>query len=105
MQRISEKLCGIRLLNDSSGIHYSHLMSPFGDQAQIMRYQDHGHAHLLLDLAEEFQDVRLDRDIERGRRFIGKDKGWLACDGHGDHDTLAHATRQLVGIFMHTLLR
>ena len=46
--------------------------------------------------AEELEDLRLDRDVERRRRLVGDHQLRLERERHGDHHALAHAARELV---------
>ncbi len=54
---------------------------------------DHGHAEALLESLDEVEDLRLRRDIERRRGFVGDEDLRVAHQGHGDHHALAHAAR------------
>jgi hypothetical protein len=47
---------------------------------------------------QEIEDLRLHRDIERRRRLVGEQQGRPAQQRHGDHDALAHAAGEFVGI-------
>ena len=46
--------------------------------------------------ADEIEDLRLHRDVERGRGLVGDEKVRSVCERHGDHDALALAARQLM---------
>ena len=48
--------------------------------------------------ADQRQDLRLDRHVERGRRLVGDQQRRAARQRHRDHHALAHAARQLVRI-------
>ena len=50
----------------------------------------------LAQVAHQVEDLRLDRDVERGRRLVGDQQLGLAGEGHRDHHPLGHAARQLV---------
>jgi hypothetical protein len=58
--------------------------------------QQHAEAEIALQLREQAQDLRLHRDVERGRRFVGDQQLRLAHQRHGDHHALAQAARELV---------
>ncbi len=45
---------------------------------------------------EKVEDLRLDGDVERGRRLVGDEQLRIAGDRHGDHDALVHAAGELV---------
>ena len=47
---------------------------------------------------DEFEDLGLDRDIERGRRLVGDQQIRFGDQRHGDHDALAHAAGKFVRI-------
>ena len=42
-----------------------------GDDAEIVRDQDDARARLLLQLLDQFENLRLNRHVERGRRLVG----------------------------------
>ena len=54
---------------------------------------------------DELEDLRLDRDVERGRRLVGDQQLRLAGQRHGDHHALAHAAGEAVRIFVEALPR
>ena len=60
--------------------------------------QQHRHPELGAKIADQRQDLRLDRHIQRRRRFVGDQQARPAGQRHGDHDALLHAARQLVRI-------
>ena len=47
-------------------------------------------------VVEQREDLRLDRDVERGRRLVGDQQLRLAGERHRDHRALALAARELV---------
>src|SRR5262245_55652491 len=64
-----------------------------------------GHVGGFLQLTHDIQDLRLDRDVQGGGRFIRDQHGRLAGKRDGDHHALALATAQLMRITIHTLIR
>ncbi len=52
----------------------------------------------LLQLLDELENLRLDGDVERGRRLVGDEQLGLAGQRHRDHHALAHAARELVRV-------
>ena len=62
----------------------------------VMKQQRH--PHLALQLVEQRQDLRLDRDVERGGRLVGDQQLRPAGERHGDHRALALPARELVRI-------
>ena len=67
--------------------------------------QHQRHAALALQAAQQIEDLRLDRDVKRRGGFIGDQQLGVARDGHGNHDPLVHATRQLVRVGPQASLR
>jgi hypothetical protein len=99
MTRLGEQLPRRRALDQASGIEHRHLVAEVGGKTQIMRDEHQGRAGARLQLGDQPNDTRLDRDVERGRRLVGDNEPRIAGEGHGDEYTLAHATRELMGIF------
>ena len=58
-----------------------------------------------LQRAHQIEDLRLDRDVERGRRLVGDQQLRVAGERHRDHHALPHAARELVRIVVEALLR
>ena len=54
----------------------------------------------VLDLADELEDLGLDRDVEGRRRLVGDEQLRVARQRHRDHDPLAHAARHLVRVLL-----
>jgi hypothetical protein len=65
--------------------------------------QDHRRPGLDQQRLQQVQDLRLDRDVQRGGRLVGDDQRGPAGDGHGDHHPLAHAAGELVGVVVQAL--
>ena len=62
----------------------------FGDHAHIVGDQDNRGAGRILDFADQVEDLRLDRHIERGGRLVGDQQFRIARQRHRDHRALAH---------------
>ena len=62
-------------------------------------------AELLLELLQEVQDLRLDRDVQGGNRFVADDQLRFHGQRAGDTDALPAAAVQLVGIAVDQPLR
>ena len=71
------------------------LVGDIGHHAEIVRDQQHRHVELGLQVAQQLQDLRLDRHVERRRRLVGDQQGGAADQRHGDHRALAQAARKL----------
>src|SRR5215510_16395087 len=104
MQGPREQLVDRGLLDLAPGIHHDHALRGFGDHTEVMRDQNHRGAKLALQFENDFEDLRLDRNVERRRRLVGDEHLRIAGSGHGNHRALAHATRELVRILLRPLL-
>ena len=65
------------------------------NHAEIVRDEEIAHTELRLEIPEQIEHLRLDRDIQSGNRFIADDHGWLWRDRTRDRDALALAAREL----------
>ena len=104
MQGAIEDLLGASELHGLAGVHDHDLVRDVRDDAQVMRDHDDGVAALFLHLLHKLDDLRLDCDVEGSRGLIGDEYVWVAGERHGDHDALAHATRELVWVVLDALL-
>ncbi len=71
MQRVRKELVDRRAFDDLRSVHDRDMVGHLGDHAEVMRDEQNRHARLGLKLAQQVEDLSLDRDIERGRRFVG----------------------------------
>jgi hypothetical protein len=81
-------------------MHDDHAVGHFGDDAHVVRDQDHAGAEFALQIPHEVEDLRLHGHVERGRRLVGDQNPWPPGKRHGDHHTLAHAAGKLVRILL-----
>ena len=98
MARAGEQLPDAGLLDDRPGIHHRHVVGHFRDHAHVVGDEQDRHAELSLQPAHQVEDLRLDGDVERGRRLVGDQQCRIADQRQGDHRPLAHAAGQLVRI-------
>ncbi|MCY1296085.1 hypothetical protein D9M70_454550 [compost metagenome] len=68
------------------------------DDAEVVRDQHDRHAEALLQRLEQIKDLRLDRHVERRRRFICDQEIRVVGKRHGDHHALTLATRKFMRI-------
>ena len=92
-------------LAHTPAVHNNDLVTHGRNDAQVMCNHDDRHTHLLLQVLHQLQDLRLNGNVQRGRRLIRNQDIRLTAERHGNHDTLAHASRKLIGILLHTALR
>jgi hypothetical protein len=92
-------------LHNLTRIHHHHLVADLRHDPEIVSDEDDGGAGLLPQPAHEPEDLGLDRDVERRGGLVGDEEMWVERERHGDHHALAHAARELVGIFVESCLR
>src|SRR5437879_3678701 len=90
-------------LDDLPGIHDRHRVARLRHDAEVVGNQDHREIELALESLEEFEDLRLDHDVQRGHRFVRDHDSRIAREGHRDHHALPHATGELVRVLPGTL--
>ena len=99
--RLFEQRARRRLLDDPARVHHGDVVGATGDDAEVVGDQHHRHESLALLLLQQIEDLRLHRDVERGRRLVGEQQLRAAREGNRDHDALAHATRELMRVLTH----
>jgi hypothetical protein len=73
--RCREQPLDRRLLDHLAGVHHDDAPRDLGDHPEVVGdHHDRG-AEALLEVGEQLEDLRLDRDVERGRRLVGDDDG------------------------------
>jgi hypothetical protein len=63
------------------------------------------HMVFALQPVDQSEDLGLDRDVERCRRFVGDEEARLAGHRHGYDDPLAHPARQFMRVLFQAALR
>ena len=91
-------------LDDPARVHHRDAVAGLGDHAHVVGDEHDRGAVLLAEALQQRNDLRLDRDVERGGRLVGDDQARLAGKRQGDDDALAHAAGELVRILVETLL-
>ncbi len=105
MLRRGEERRQAPLLDDAPGLHHIGAVADLIDDAEIVRDQQTGKPHLLAQIGDEREHLRLHRDIERGGGLVRDQELRLAGDGRGNHHALALAARHLVRIAIHRVIR
>ena len=93
-----QRIEGRRVLDDPAGVHHEHALAEARDDAEVVGDQHGRHAGLAPQPAQQLEDLRLHRDVERGRRLVGDQQRRVAEQRDRDHHALAHAARELVGV-------
>ena len=95
---VVEDLLDRPLLDDLPGVHDQHAVGDLGDDAEIVGDQDHRQVAVAVQLFDQLQDLRLDRDVEGGGRLVGDQDLGLERQRHRDHRPLAHPAGELVRV-------
>ncbi|MEH2476076.1 hypothetical protein V1284_007520 [Nitrobacteraceae bacterium AZCC 2299] len=69
--------------------HHRDAVGDLGDHAHVMGDEQHRGAVILLQVADQGEDLLLGGDVERGGRLVGDQELGLQHQGHRDHDALA----------------
>ena len=104
MSRAMEDGHGGTLLDPPCRIHYDDAVGVACHYAEIMRDDNQRDVELPRQVLHQFQNLRLDGDIERGCRLIGDNEFRIAGKPDCDHHALAHATRKLVRVLIESTL-
>ena len=80
-------------------------MGDTGHNADIVTDEDHRQTTFRLQAGKNIQDLRLNRDVKGSGWLIGNDDFRIANEGHGDDNTLAQTTGELVRIDIQPLFR
>jgi hypothetical protein len=70
-----------------------------------VRDEQNRHAQPLLEVVEQFENLRLDGHIERGGRLVGHEQFRFAGQRHGNHHALLHAAGHLKRIILDARFR
>ena len=99
--RVAEQRLDRGGLDNASGIHDRDAVDELGDDAEVVRDEQHRHVQPVAKLAQQAEDLELHGDVERGGRFVGDEHLRPAGERDGDHHPLAHPARQLMRIGAH----
>ncbi len=85
-------------LDESPRVHHGDVLAEFAHDREVVADEDDRQIELDAQLVDQVEDLRLDRDVERGRRFVAEQYRRFGGERHGDGDALAHAAGELVGV-------
>ena len=103
--RVVEELALRPVLDDAARVHHGDVVGDVGDDAEVVRDQDHRRVEVVLELVDQLDDLRLDRHVERRRGLVGDQDVRVVRQRHRDHRALAHAARELMRIVVDALFR
>ena len=76
-----------------------------GDDAKIVRDQNHAEPKPILERSKHLENLRLNGYVEGRGRLVGDQKVGIVGDCHGNHGPLPHAPRELVRVLPRALPR
>ena len=76
-----------------------------GDHAHVVSDQHNSGAVIPRQVLQQRDDLCLDRNVQRGRRFVRDDQNRIGAQRQGDHYPLALAARELVRVGVDALDR
>ena len=86
--------------DDFAAVHHDDTVGEFCNEPEIVSDQNQPRTGAVLDLFEDLDDLSLNGDIKGRCGFVGDDQGRVVRNCHGDHGSLPHATRILVGVLV-----
>src|SRR5262249_40037192 len=96
--RLAEQALRLALLDDLAEVHHRDAVGEVADHAEVVGDEEVGEAELALEVAQEVQDLRLDRDVERRGRLVADEHARADGERARDADALALPARELVRI-------
>jgi hypothetical protein len=70
MARVAKQRRGVRLLDHRAEVHDRHPGGDVLDDRQVVADEDVGQVEIPPQVQQQIQDLRLDRHVERGGRFV-----------------------------------
>src|SRR3954454_21481399 len=92
------ELVAVGDLHDLAEVHHGHAVAHVTYDREVVRDQDQRQVVFALQVAQQVQDLRLDRDIESRHGLVGDDDLGLQRDRARNADALTLAARELVRI-------
>ena len=96
MARVVEGRARAGQFRHPAAIEHQHAVGDLGDHAEIVGDEQDGEPRLALQVAQQRQDLRLDRHVERRGRLVGDQQPRARRERHRDHHALAHAAGHFV---------
>ena len=92
------ELVGVGQLDDLAEVHHRDAVAHVAHDGEVVGDEDQRQPELALQVAQQVEDLRLDRHVERGDRLVGDDQLRLERERARDADALALAAGELVRI-------
>ena len=98
MLRAEGHRVGVPELHGAAEVHDGDAVAHVRDGTEIVRDEEIGHAEALLQIREQIENLRADRDVQRGDGLVQHDQLGRQRQRAGDGDALALAARELVRV-------
>ena len=85
-------------LDDLAEVHDRDPVREVPHHGEVVGDEDERDAELACEFLEQVHDLRLDRHVQRGDRFVGDDQLRAEGEGAGDADALALAAGELMRV-------
>ena len=96
MARVPVELLGGRELHDAAEVHHRDALAHVAHHGEVVGDEDDRQPEIALQVAQQVEDLGLDRDVQGGDGLVGDDQLGLQRDRAGDADALALAAGELV---------
>ena len=93
-----EDIPHVTLLLRFALVHHQDSLAQPGDDPQVVGDEHDGRAETAVQVPHQIEDLCLDGDIQRRRRFIGHQDLGVQEQARGDHDPLAHAAGEFMRV-------
>ena len=98
VERVGEEVFGGGDLHQAAEVHHADAVGDVLHHQEVVGDEEVGEAALVLQAAQEVDDLALDRDVERADRLVADDHLGLDGERAGDGDALALAAGELVRV-------
>ena len=105
MRRAAIKLACAGVFDDAAKVHNGNPVAHKFHHAQIMRNKHICQVLFLLQIFHQVQDLSLNRNIQRGNRFVAYKRFRIHAHGTRNADSLALAAGEFVGEAVHIVCR
>ena len=96
--RMAQHLGDWSFFDDAAGVHHGNAIGHLRDHAEIVRDEEQRELKIAAQRGEQFEDLFLHGDVERGGRLVGDEHVRARRERHRDHHALPQAARKLVRI-------
>src|SRR5260221_14642751 len=98
MPWLGDRLGVVRCPGEVAAVHDDDAIGAARHDTKVMGDEYDGGVEVAPQTGDELKNLRLDRHVERGGWLVGDQQLRIARERDSDHDALAHAAAELVGI-------